>query len=574
MNPDASRSRIFLCGVVLAVATFFLYFPATRFEFVAYDDDLYVFNNPQVRSGLSWSSLKWALTSTSAANWHPLTWISHIVDYSLFGASAGGHHLTSVVLHSLNTLLLFLVLTRLTASPWPALVVAAFFGWHPLRVESVAWVSERKDVLSALFWMLSLGAYARYAEELKVHRANFKMYYAGALMFFALGMMSKPMVVTLPFVLLLLDYWPLQRCAAAATPRAWRPLLLEKAPFFALAAAACVVTVFAQHSGGAIKTLNQVPFATRVWEVPLAYGTYICKTLWPARLCAFYPLPVKPPAGTALCALAALAAITLMAWLWRRSCPWLPVGWFWFLGTLVPVIGLIKAGDQAIADRFTYVPSIGLLIMVVWSAHHWLAARPPARLWAGALAAACLLGCVLVTQKQLATWRDSISFYSQILSVNKNCVMAQNGLGWALSQAGRSGEAIDHFREALRLDPNLVRARLNLGIELANAGDSAEALAQFTEGLKLDPRNEQLLNNAGVALAQQGKTELALVQFQRAIAADPGNPRPYLNCAMAWEKLGHFQQALTNCQEALRLDPASQEIRQTLDRLRAAEPPR
>jgi tetratricopeptide (TPR) repeat protein len=250
------------------------------------------------------------------------------------------------------------------------------------------------------------------------------------------------------------------------------------------------------------------------------------------------------------------------------------VGWFWFLGTLVPVIGLIKAGDQAIADRFTYVPSIGLLIMVVWSAHHWLAARPPARLWAGALAAACLLGCVLVTQKQLATWRDSISFYSQILSVNKNCVMAQNGLGWALSQAGRSGEAIDHFREALRLDPNLVRARLNLGIELANAGDSAEALAQFTEGLKLDPRNEQLLNNAGVALAQQGKTELALVQFQRAIAADPGNPRPYLNCAMAWEKLGHFQQALTNCQEALRLDPASQEIRQTLDRLRAAEPPR
>ena len=342
MSPNSNRSRTFLCGLLLAVATLVLYWPATHFDFVNYDDDIYVFNNPQVRGGLGWYNLKWALANTSAANWHPLTWISHTADYAIFGSSAGGHHFTSLALHSANTLLLFLVLTRLTASLWPCIVVAAFFGWHPLHVESVAWVSERKDVLSTLFWMLSLGAYARYAEEFKAGRADFKKHYAAAVILFALGLMCKPMVVTLPFVFLLLDYWPLQRSPAAL--RAWGPLLLEKAPFFALAGAACVVTIVAQHSGGAIKTLNQVPFAARACQVPVAYASYVCKTLWPAQLCGFYPLPAKPPILAAACALAALAGMTILAWRWRRAYPWVIVGWFWFLGTLVPVIGLLQAG--------------------------------------------------------------------------------------------------------------------------------------------------------------------------------------------------------------------------------------
>jgi protein O-mannosyl-transferase len=522
-----------------------LYWPATRYKFVALDDDQYVYDNPWVSHGLDWSTTKWAWTSTFAANWHPLTWLSHLLDTSIYGPLPGGPHFTNVLLHALNALLLFLVLSRLTGSPGPSWVAAALFAWHPLRVESVAWISERKDLLCGLFWMLTLWAYLRVAEEFKIQGSKFKVFYALCILFFVLGLLSKPMMVTLPFVLLLLDYWPLQQ----------RRPLKEKWPFFALAAAGCAVTVVAQHAGGAIKSFQQAPFLLRAANIPVAYVTYIGKTLWPSHLCAFYPLPDKAPVLAAAGSSLALAAITALTVRWRREYPWLLVGWLWFLGTLIPVIGWVQVGAQALADRYTYLPSIGLFIMLAWSVQHWLVRRPAARSWVVGATFLGLLGCVLATERQLPYWRDSMALYGRILQYFPDCASAQNGLGLALSDAGRRAEAIDHYKEALRLEPASVHAHYNLGIELAEAGKLEEAMFQFTEALKLNPNNEQLHNNVGVVLAQEGKFQAALEQFQQAIKLNPQYPKPYLNAGMALERLGRTNEAQTNYQKAAQLDP-------------------
>jgi tetratricopeptide (TPR) repeat protein len=572
---SVEERRIFLLGVLMAVATLALYWPVTGYDYVGLDDDLYVYENPWVRTGLCWTTLKWALTATFSANWHPLTWMSHLLDTSLYGPDAGGPHLTNVVLHALNSLLLFLVLARLTGSSWPSLMVAALFAWHPLHVESVAWISERKDLLSMLWWTLAIWAYARGINELKGQSpsgksATYRVFYVLAILFFALGLMSKPMVVTLPFVLLLLDYWPLNRWQAVserqgspAPRRIGLPLLVEKLPFFVLALAGCVVTVIAQHAGGAVKSFTEVPLYLRAINVPVAYASYIGKTLWPDHLCAFYPLPAKPLFLPAIGAGLALAGISGLLVRLRRQYPWLAVGWFWFLGTLVPVIGLVQVGSQAMADRYMYIPSIGLFIMAAWSVNHCLISRPRARTLGCAVVALCLLCCALATQWQMACWRDSFALFTRILSLTKDCGMAQNDLGIALSRAGRREEAIYRFKEALRITPSSAGARYNLGIELAGAGKLDEAMVQFSEALKLNSHNEQLHNNAGVVLAQQGKVEQALDHFKAAIQLNPQYPKPYLNSARAWETLGNFGEAVTNYGKALQLEPDSAE---TLDR--------
>ncbi len=572
---SVEKRRVFLPGVLMAVATVVLYWPVTGYDFVGFDDDINYYQNPWVTSGLSWSTVKWALTNTFIADWHPVTWISLLLDSSIYGPFAGGPHLTNVVLHALDSLLLFLLLARLTSSPWPSLMVAGLFAWHPLHVESVAWITERRDVLSMLWWILAIWSYARGVDELKGqspsgHSAKHKFFYALAVLFFALGLMSKPMVVTLPFVLLLLDYWPLHRWQAAAegqeSParrRIWLRLLMEKLPFFVLAAADCVVTFMAQHAGGAVKSLEEVPLYLRAANVPVAYVSYIGKTFWPDRLCAFYPLPAKPPLLAAIGAVLALAGISVLLVQLRRQYPWLAVGWFWFLGTLVPAIGLVQVGRHAMADRFMYMPSIGLFIMVAWSVNHWLISRPRARPLGAAVVAASLLACALATRQQMVYWRDSIALFTRILSLTKDCDMAHNGLGIALSSAGRREQAIYHFKETLRINPASVKARYNLGIELAGAGRLDEAMTQFSEALKLNPRNEQLHNNAGVVLAQQGKAEQALDQFKAAIQLNPLYPKPWLNSARAWESLGNFGAAAANYDKALRLEPDSTE---TLDR--------
>jgi tetratricopeptide (TPR) repeat protein len=545
LTPSGRKRQCWPC-FLLAAATVALYWPATRFNFVALDDDSYVYDNAWVTQGLHWSTFKWAWTSTYAANWHPLTWLSHLLDSTIYGLTPGGPHFTNVVLHALNALLLFLVLSRATRSPWPSWAVAALFAWHPLRVESVAWISERKDLLCGLFWTLTLWAYVRYTEEFKVQGSRFKVFHGLSLAFFALGLMSKPMMVTLPFVLLLLDYWPLQQQLS----------LKDKWPFFYLAAAGCAITVFAQHAGGAIKSFDQAPFLVRAANIPVAYLTYIGKTLWPIHLCAFYPLEEKAPLLAAGVSALALAVITGLAIRWRRKYPWLLVGWLWFVGTLVPVIGLVQVGGQALADRYTYLPSIGLLIMFAWSVNHWFARQPAARPWVGGAAFLCLIGCVLATERQLPYWRDNLALYGRIVSIFPDCAGAQNGLGLALSDAGLRDEAIDHYTEALRLDPTSVHAHYNLGIELTEAGRLKEADFQFTEALKLNPHNEQLHNNLGIVLAREGKLQAALEQFQRAIELNPRYPKPYLNSAKALEGLGRTNEARTNYQKAAQLDPS------------------
>jgi tetratricopeptide (TPR) repeat protein len=506
--------------------------------------------------------LKWATTATYAANWHPVTWVSHMMDCSVYGLFAGGHHLTNVLLHTLNTLLLFLLLDSLTGALWPAAMAAALFGWHPLHVESVAWIAERKDLLSTLFLLSTLWAYARYAKNLKSPTSDFKFHYAAALFFFALALMSKPMVVTLPFLLLLLDYWPLRRTAGSR-------LLLEKVPFFALSIAACAITLAAQHSGGAMKTLHDVPLGLRSMNAAAACGWYLYKTVFPASLCVFYPLPVSAPLREGLCSVLVLVVISGLAFLRRAKYPWLAFGWLWFLGTLVPVIGIVQVGGQAVADRYTYIPLIGIFIALAWSLNQWLAAHAPTRTLAIGAVSAWLALCIVLTHEQLQFWKNGITLYTRILAVTPEGAMAEDGLGVALSNAGRGPEAIPHYEEALRLKPDSVHAHYNVGIEYAAAGDLDHAAYHFSEALKLNPRSELLHNNLGTVLARQNKTEAALTEFRRASELNPSYPAPYLNSGMAFEQLGRIGEAADNYAHALKLDPSDTAVLNKLAHLLA-----
>ena len=361
----------------LALLTLALYWPVVGHDFVNYDDGLYVTDNPHVQAGLTLDNIAWAFSTGHASNWHPVTWLSHLIDFSCFGWFAGGHHLVNVLFHTANTLLLFLLLRRLTGSLWRCAIVAALFAWHPLHVESVAWVAERKDLLSLFFLLLSLSAYVGYVKQPSPGR------YTLTLACFALGLMAKPMIVTLPCLLLLLDWWPLARLRLSATdagenpsPRShlW-PLVCEKLPFFALAAASCVVTVWTQHQTGALRTFHAVPLSARLANTVTAYACYLWKMIWPADLAVLYPMPSSWPLAMVLGSALALAGLSLFAWRWRTQFPWVVVGWCWFVVTLVPVIGLVQVGEQAMADRYTYLPLIGVFLALTWGVEAATVAR-------------------------------------------------------------------------------------------------------------------------------------------------------------------------------------------------------
>ena len=546
----------FFLGLLLIVITFCLYVPTTRYEFVNFDDEQYVYENPWVNQGLSADSVKWAFSAMYAANWHPLTWISHMTDSSLYGLNAGGHHLTNIILHSLNSALLFFLLNRLTRRLWPSWLVAALFAWHPLHVESVAWVAERKDLLSTLFLFLTLWAYTQYVNFRAINR------YFLALAFFAMGLLCKPMIVTLPCLLLLLDYWPLQRVTKPGRDalRTLFSLTIEKLPFFAMSLAASIVTILAQHSGGAIKTFDQASLPLRLVNSVAAYGWYLAKTPVPMNLCVFYPMPSSPPYSAAICSLLLIAGLTWLAVRMRHPYPWIPVGWFWFLGVLVPVIGIIQVGAQSVADRYTYVPLIGLFIILSWGLARWCETRPSVRPLIISVTVVSLLLCVVETRIQLTYWQNGIALFTRVLAVNGNSSFAQNSLGVALSNAGRGRDAIPHYEEALRLQPGSLHGHYNLGIEFADIGDLKQAEYQFSEGLKLSPHNESLHNNLGVVLAKEGQLERAVEQFKTAIECNPTYPKSYLNYATALEKEGQFGLAVTNYNLALERDPNSPEI--------------
>jgi len=512
VTPTNPRWFAAVC-LALTLATLAVYWPVTSHPFVNYDDPDYIVENSHVNSGLSWTNVVWAFENKHAGNWHPLTWISHMLDCQMFGLNPAGHHLVSVLFHIANSLLLFLFLTRTTGALWRSALVAAFFAWHPLHVESVAWAAERKDVLSAFFWMLTLVVYAGYAKKPDGFR------YSLALLLFACGLLSKAMVVTLPFVLLLLDFWPLNRFAVKPA----KQLVVEKIPFFALAAVASAITFLVQESSGAFWTLENLPFSTRVANALTAYLAYLSKTFWPADLALIYPHPHHWPfievAGSALLLLLWTGLI-----LWRaRQQPYLFTGWFWFLGTLVPVIGLVQVGVQSMADRYTYLPGIGLLIAVVWCAdeffkRHWQRQLP------GVIGGAALAGCLAITSIQIGYWQNDLKLFGHAMEVTTDNYAAEVYVGEALERAGRAGDALAVYADAVRIEPDYPIAQFKLGMMLIAAHKPGEALEHLKTAAQLMPHNPDVQYDLGVFLAQQGRSQEAIERFRAALRERPDFP--------------------------------------------------
>jgi len=504
--------RFLLC-LALAGAVLLAYLQVKDFEFVTCDDDMYVYDNPMVRVGLSRAGVKWAFSAFHAANWHPLTWLCHQWDCHLFGLKPGGHHLTNLAFHIANTLLLFLFLARFTQDVWPSALVAALFALHPMHVESVAWVAERKDVLSTCLWLATMWAYAWYVTAPSLKR------YLPILLLFALGLMAKPMLVTLPFVLLLLDWWPLNRIPSARPdygrkrrqkpdPRPGRqrywPLLVEKLPLLALTAASCLITLMAQKAGGAVMSLAGLPLTERLANALVSYVKYIIKMFWPWPMAFFYPLTPNPwwQALGAAVILAASSAVVIHE---ARRRPYLSVGWLWFLGTLVPVIGLVQVGGQAMADRYTYVPYIGLFIMLAWGAKEAAAWKPRLKTALAAGGVTLLAACVYTTWLQAGYWQNSETLCRHALEVTEKNYMAYNHLGMALNLQGRYAQAGEMFKKTIEISPNYSHAYNNLAISYAYRGKLDEAVELFHTAIRINPHQAVFYFNLAEAYRQQGK---------------------------------------------------------------------
>jgi len=513
-----------LC-LALALAAALPYGEVGSFEFITFDDPGYVLNNRIVNGGFHVTAIREAFTESAMANWHPLTWISHMLDYEIFGRDPGGHHAMNVVLHALNAVLLLLALKALTGSLWRSLLVAAFFALHPLRVESVAWVSERKDVLSGTFWMLTLLAYAAHA------RRPTRTAYCTLLITFTLGLLAKPMLVTLPCVLLLLDYWPLRRTTSLtglnSFPRTpLRTRLYEKSWMFLLGGLVAVATLVAQQSGEAIKTTQVTEWGARFLNAFSAATGYIANSLWPADLAFFYPHPAQigqPYESQGFISLGVLLIITYLASRLRSGHPWLLVGWLWFLGTLVPVIGILQVGEQSMADRYTYLPSIGLGIMFAWELGDLVKRQvAPKALMVGACAVA-LVALGLATCKQVATWKNSETLYLHALEVTDNNYNAHSLLGSLYLDQDKLDLAEEHLLAALNIENRLDRAHYNLGNVEAKRGNTDRAEDRFRTALLLRPANSEAHNNLGILLANAGQFAEALEHLQRAVELDASN---------------------------------------------------
>jgi tetratricopeptide (TPR) repeat protein len=578
-NPaatSASRKLFPLLCLLLALGTMALYWPITHYPFVQFDDDQYVVANPHVNSGLSATNFVWAFTTSEQANWHPLTWVSLQTDCALLGVNPGGTHLVNLLFHIANTLLLFLFLRSATGAVWRSAVVAALFAWHPMHVESVAWAAERKDVLSTFFWMLALLAYLQYARSVPRRAWPF---YVLTLCFCACGLMSKPMVVTLPCALLLLDFWPLNRIAPLQSesglpePMQCQPVslirvVLEKVPFFALIVAGSVVTYLVQSGSGAV---SGIALSERLSNAALAYSQYTAKMFWPTDLAIIYPHPRHWPVPLALGAAALLAVWTcLCAFNWRRS-PYLAVGWFWFLGTLVPTIGIIQVGAQAMADRYTYIPSIGLFIVVVWGAAAFFRSRASGRVILPALGCAALTGCAGATICQLDFWRDSIVLFRHAIEVTTDNYAAENCLGKAYERRGTPGDdarALACYELSVKTEPRFPYAQFNLAMALLDAGQVPEALGHLQRAAALEPRDPDIQYDLGIYFSQHNSWTNAMLCFSNSLAVRPDFAPTQMAMGSALAHLKHTGEAAAHFKKALELDPKLLQARTNLDRLR------
>jgi tetratricopeptide (TPR) repeat protein len=571
------RWRIWIC-LMLAMVTTAVYLPVRHYQFVNYDDDVYVTLNPHIHHGLTRKAVEWSFaagllySSPNADYWRPLSYLSHALDIELFGFQPAGHHLMSVALHVAATVSLFWVLQLMTGALWRSAFVAALFALHPLHVESAAWVAERKDVLSGLFFILTLGAYTRYSRKPSVSG------YLLVLGLFVLGLMSKPIVVTLPLVLLLLDYWPLRRCAGPAKAedyyrsdlRSQFPiqtvlrLVLEKLPFFVLAAGLSLFTFHSQKAVGAVSHLDQVSLSARIENALVSYGAYLLNLFWPADLAVLYPYHLVLPAWQVWGSLVLLGGITVLVLAGARRCPWLPVGWCWYLGMLLPVIGIIQVGSQARADRYTYLSSIGLFLMVVWTVGELCPSWRHRKGLLGVLMGLVVAIMTVCTSVQISYWRNSESLWMHALACTSDNAIAHDNFGSALFQKGRVDEAIAQYQTALQIEPYNAAAHNNLGNALLKKGRVDEAIAHYQTTLQIKPDNAEAWYNLGNALLKKGRVDEAIAPYQAALQIKPDNAEAWYNLGNALIQKGGVDEAIVYFQKALEIKPEYAEAHNNL----------
>jgi len=548
----------YLICLVLVVSILAAYIQVRHFDFLVYDDDLYVTDNPVVKSGLNQKSLIWAFKSNHAANWHPLTWLSHMLDVQLYGLNAGAHHLVNLLFHILNSILLFLAFGQITGTLWRSAAVAAFFALHPLHVESVVWIAERKDVLSAFFWLLTIMSYGWYVKRPCACR------YLSVLVSFTLGLMVKPMVVTLPLVLLLLDYWPLGRIGfnrpdpekeGRTQRKIFFRLVMEKAPLFILTVAACTATIIVQSKGGALESFVRYPFAVRVTNAVVSYALYILKMIWPSRLSVYYPHPGMWPFLQVAGAILSLAVIFIYVVKTHKEKPYLLVGWLWFIGTLVPVIGLVQVGSQAMADRYTYIPLIGLFIMIAWGAEELLQRWRIAKFYLAAAGAALMLILTMVSWRQISYWQDSIKLFQHAVMVTTDNLTAHNNLGIALFRKGDAAKAVYHYLIVLNKDPHNFRIHNNLGNALFSLGKVNEAKTHYYRALQLNPNHASAHNNLANILTAAGNESEAFQHYLKAIEINPEYTDAHYNLGNSLVKQARFNEAVDRYLTVLKNDP-------------------
>ena len=589
MGNSLTKYRSSWICLVLTLATTAVFYQVCTYDFVNYDDSIYIYQNLNIQAGMTLKAVKWAFTTGYANFWHPLTWLSHILDWQLFGHNSAGHHITNLIFHIANTLLLFIVLKQMTGAIWPSAFVAALFALHPLHVESVAWVSERKDVLSTFFWLLTMWAYVRFVRRPKITG------YLLVVLFLALGLMAKPMLVTLPFVLLLLDYWPLDRLAPRH-PKAG--LLIEKIPLFVMALASCIVAFIVQKKGGAIPMSENYNFPIRLANAPISYLQYINKMIWPARLAMFYPHPGRNVSiFYAIISAVFLLAVTILILRFAKSRRYLVTGWFWYLGTLVPVIGLIQVGGHAMADRYSYITLTGLFIIIAWGLPELLGKWPHRKvvLWtASLLVLSALAICAHIQQRY---WKNTITLCEHALKVTDNnykahfCITpmlleqgrieeaiwhnteilriipnyakAVNNLGVAFYTEGKIDKAIDYYKKALEMDPSITEIHLNLAAVLVNKGEFDEAVMHYRIALKTMDES-RIHRDLGYALLKLGRFEEAVAEYRKVLSAMPNDPNVLNDTGYVLAHSGKFDEAISLYNKALQIAPDLIDIRLNL----------
>jgi protein O-mannosyl-transferase len=566
MLESVKKYFVIITYFVLILSTLLVFWQVRNFGFVNYDDSDYVYENPHFSNGLNSNDVLWTFTTPNIGNWLPLTWLSFMLDSQLFGLDPGRMHLVNLILHIANTLLLFAVLKRMTGSLWRSAFVAAAFALHPMHVESVAWVIERKDVLSTFFFMLTVAAYVGYVRSGGLFR------YLLAILLFVLGLLAKPMLVTLPFVLLLLDYWPLERIrgpdfAQGATPGRQRAegasqkvlgvqLIVEKVPFLALAAVWSVITFLAQRGSGSVSDINTIPLAYRIANPLLSYARYIGKMFWPQNMSVFYPLDIVriPIWQIALCALLVLV-ISILAIRFGRKQRYLPVGWFWFVGTLIPVIGIVQSGAQGYADRYTYIPYIGLFIMIAWGLPELLSKWPQRKTALGLSMVIALTILGICAHQQVSFWNNSFTLFSHAVKVTRNNYIVYNNLGVACDNLGRYQDAVESYKQAIRIKPDYSKAHYNLGGAYGKVGRYQEAIESYQQAIRIKPDYADAHYNLGLNDYKLAYYQDAVEAYKQAIRIKPDYVRAYLNLGVAYYKLGRYQDAVEAYKQAIRIQP-------------------